>query len=168
MSKPPYHLDNRELLTGLLTEGAGFHGPAAVLEGLTPEHAHAKPHGLPHSIAEIVAHMKYWQDWFNGCVERGFSSVPEHASTGWPPVRWEEWNDVRDRYLASIEEAKRIIASSPSLGDRLLPEGVQLPVLEKDSYGSGLLHAIVHNGHHLGQVITIRQLLRAWPPPAGP
>jgi hypothetical protein len=25
----------------------------------------------------------------------------------------------------------------------------------------------VHSSHHLGQVVTIRQLLGLWPPPAG-
>ena len=168
MSKPPYQLENRELLAGLLTEGAGFHGPAVVLEGLTPEQAYAKPLGLPHSIAEIVAHMCYWQDWFNNCAERGFTGIPEHAEIGWPRVGADGWDAARDAYFKSIEESQRIVATSQSLGERLLPEGVELPVLEKDSNGSGILHAIVHNGHHLGQIITIRQLLGAWPPPAGP
>jgi len=29
------------------------------------------------------------------------------------------------------------------------------------------LHVATHNAHHLGQVILLRQLTGAWPPPAG-
>jgi uncharacterized damage-inducible protein DinB len=167
VTQPLFHIDDRDLLMSLLNQG-GFHGPDIVLQGLTADQAVAKPHGLPHSIAEIVAHMLYWQDWFNDCAAGGFTDFPEHAEIGWPAVSADGWAALRDRYLASIEEARGIIANSPSLGEGILPAGVPLPFLEKESRGSGLLHAIVHNGHHLGQVVTIRQLLGAWPPPAGP
>ena len=60
-----YQVDDRNLLTGLLSGEGGFHGPAVVLDGLSAEQALAKPNGLPYSIAEIVAHMCYWQEWLN-------------------------------------------------------------------------------------------------------
>lgn len=70
-----YHIADRDLLTGLLSGEGGFHGPAIVLNGLSAEQAVAKPDGLPHSIAEIVAHMCYWQEWFNGCARAGFTGA---------------------------------------------------------------------------------------------
>ena len=75
-----YQVDDRNLLTGLLSGEGGFHGPAVVLDGLRAEHALAKPNGLPPSIAEIVAHICYWQEWFNSCAISGFTGVPEHAA----------------------------------------------------------------------------------------
>jgi uncharacterized damage-inducible protein DinB len=162
-----YKVDDRSLLTDLLNGEGGFHGPAVVLDGLTAEQALAKPHGLPHSIAEIVAHMCYWQDWFNTCAVTGFNGVPEHAAEGWPAVSTDGWDAVRARYFASLEDAKRIVAASDSLGESLLPPGVPIPFLAKESRGSGILHAMVHSGHHLGQIITMRQLMGLWPPPAG-
>ena len=57
-----YRIDDRDLLIGLLSGEGGFHGAAAVLEGLTDEQAVAKPPGLPHSAAELVAHKCYWQE----------------------------------------------------------------------------------------------------------
>ena len=45
--------------------------------------------------------------------------------------------------------------------------GVEIPVLAKESHGSGIVHAALHNAHHLGQVITLRQLMALWPPPGG-
>lgn len=162
-----YRIDDRNLLTGLLSGEGGFHGPAIVLDGLSAEQALAKPSGLPHSIAEIVAHMCYWQDWFNACARNGFTGAPEHADEGWPAVSADGWDTLREHYLASIDEAKRIVAVSDSLDDALLPPGVPIPFLAKESRGSGILHAAVHSGHHLGQIVTLRQLLGLWPPAAG-
>lgn len=162
-----YKLGDKNTLTGLLNGEGGFHGPSVVLDGLTAEQAHAKPHGLPHSIAEIVAHMCYWQEWFNECASSGFRGLPQHAAEGWPPVPSDGWDAVRSRYLAAIEESKRIVAASDLLDEPLLPPGVPIPFLEKESRGSGILHATVHNGHHLGQIVTIRQLMGVWPPAAG-
>ena len=163
----PYRADDPNLLASVLS-GEGVHlQPGGILDGLTADEAHAKPHGLPHSIAEIVAHMCYWQDWFNDCVVVGFTGIAEHAVDGWPAVQQDGWDALRTRYLHSVEEAKRLGAESDSLGDLLLPPGVDIPILAKETRGSGLLRAAVHNSHHLGQIITIRQLLGRWPPPGG-
>jgi uncharacterized damage-inducible protein DinB len=162
-----YRADDANLLTSVLS-GEGVHlEPDAVLDGLTADQAHAKPHGLPHSIAEIVAHMCYWQEWFNNCAVIGFTGIAEHAVDGWPAVQPNAWDALRMRYLHAVEEAKRIAAESDLLGDPVLPPGVDVPSLANESRGAGLLHAAVHNSHHLGQIITIRQLLGLWPPPAG-
>jgi hypothetical protein len=162
-----YKFEDRDLLISLLDGEGAFLGPASVLDGLSGEQAVAKPHGLPHSIAEIVAHMCFWQEWFNGCATRGFIPPPEQASEGWPEASVADWDATRSRYFAAVDEAKRIARTSTSLGDALLPTGVENPVLSRESYGSGILRAAAHSGHHLGQVITIRQLLRLWPPAAG-
>ena len=85
-----YRADDPNLLTSVLS-GEGVHlEPGAVLDGLTTDQAHAKPHGLPHSIAEIVAHMSYWQEWFNNCAVAGFTGIAGTCrrrlagrSTGW-------------------------------------------------------------------------------------
>ena len=105
-----YRADDRNLLRSALG-GEGVHlGPGAVLDGLTAEQAHAKPHGVPHSIAEIVGHICHWQEWFNGCATAGFTGIAEHAADGWPPVPADGWDALRTRYLRSVEEAKRIAA----------------------------------------------------------
>ena len=162
-----YRADDPNLLASVLS-GEGVHlEPGAVLDGLTADHAHAKPHGLPHSIADIVAHICYWQEWFNNCAVAGFTGIPQHAVDGWPAVPPDGWDALRRRYLDAVEEAKRIAAASDSLGHPVLPPGLDIPSLANESLGTGLLHAAVHSSHHLDQVITIRQLLGLWPPPAG-
>jgi uncharacterized damage-inducible protein DinB len=166
-----YQIDDQALMTDLLSGTGAFLGPEAVLEGLNAEQAFTKPHGLPHSIAEIVAHMCFWQEWFNECARAGFTGVPLHAAEGWPAVEPASgatgWTEVRERFFAAMADAKQIIAESRGFAEPLLPAGVEIPVLARETRGSGILHGAVHSGHHLGQIITIRQLLGAWPPPAG-
>jgi uncharacterized damage-inducible protein DinB len=162
-----YRIEDRSLLTSLLSGEAIHLRPAAVLEGLTAHQAQAKPNGLPHSIAEIVAHMCYWQEWFNGCAVAGFTGIAQHAADGWPGVPADGWDAVRTRYLHAIDDAKRIVAESDSLADPLLPSAVEIAALARESHGSGILHAAMHSSHHLGQIITMRQLMGLWPPPSG-
>ncbi|MEX2301926.1 MAG: DinB family protein [Bryobacterales bacterium] len=167
MSNALYLMPDREFLQSMAAFDAGFQTPAAVLDGLTEEQAMAKPHGLPHSIAEIVGHMGYWQDFFNGIAQQGFSGFPEHAEEGWPKIAAGEWDALRTRFLASVELTQRLAVDCGRLSEKLLPEDFLVPIWQRESVGSGLLHAVVHNSHHLGQVVTLRQLLGLWPPQAG-
>ena len=162
-----HKIDDGQLLTSVLNGDGVYLGPAAVLEGISDDQAHAKPHGLPHSIAEIVAHLGYWQEWANGCAVAGFTSIAEHAVDGWPPVPAGGWDACRTRYLDAVEQAKRIAAESNALGEPVLPPGVDVPAVAKESRGSVILTAAQHNSHHMGQIVTLRQLMGLWPPPSG-
>lgn len=162
-----YNADDRDLLTSVFA-GDGVHlEPAAILDGLTDDQARARPHGLPRSIAEIVAHMCYWQEWFNGCVATGFTGIARHSVDAWPAVSADGWDALRDRFIRSIEEAKRIAAGTNPLAAPLLPSDANVASLARESRGSGLLRAAIHNSHHLGQIVTMRRLMELWPPPGG-
>ena len=162
----PYKADDPELLVSLL-QGENVHlDPAAILDGLTPGQAHTRPHGLPYSIAEIVSHLCYWQEWFNACLVSGFTGIARHSVDGWPPAPEGGWEALRERYLRSIAEAKRLATAAGSLTEPLLPDA-DVASLAKESRGSALLRGAVHNSHHLGQVITMRRLMGVWPPPGG-
>lgn len=162
-----HRIDDRGLLELVAGVSVGFHSPEAVLEGLTGEQATAKPAGAPHSIAEIVAHMCFWQDCFNQIALNGFTGFPEHAEGGWPPCSAADWPALHGRYLAVVRESQEIARTAPDLGAKLLPEGVPIPLLERDTRGSGVLHGAIHAAHHLGQVVLLRQIMGLWPPPAG-
>ena len=167
MSDTPYQIHDRRLLKAMTKFHAGFQPPHVVLEGLTEAQATAKPHGVPHSIAEIVSHMLYWQEFFGGAAIGPFPDLPEHAAEGWPPMPAGGWESLRREFLESCKRMESLAESCARLDARLLPEGVDLPPLARDSVGSGLLHGAVHSAHHLGQIVTLRQLMGLWPPPAG-
>jgi len=52
-----HKVDDPGLLINVLNGEGTFLAPAAVLDGLTDDQARTRPHNLPHSIADIVAHM---------------------------------------------------------------------------------------------------------------
>ena len=161
-----YRADDQNLLTSILA-GEGVHlDPARILDGLTDAQAHTKPDGLPYSIADVVAHMCFWQEWFNACLVSGFTGIPKHSVDGWPAAPAGGWDALRERYIRSIDEAKRIAVESNSLADPLLPDAT-VASLARESRGSALLRGAIHNSHHLGQIITMRRLMSLWPPPGG-
>lgn len=111
--------------------------------------------------------MLYWQEFFTRAAEGRWPGVPEHAAEGWSAVEPGGWEPLCREFLESCERMVALARSSPQLEARLLPEGVEAPFLERESMGSGLLHGAVHTAHHLGQIVTMRQLMGLWPPPAG-
>ena len=161
-----YQLDDRDLLTSVLAGESVHLEPARILDGLTDAQAHTKPHGLPYSIADVVAHMCFWQEWFNACLVSGFTGIPTHSVDGWPAAPDGGWDTLRERFIRSIDEAKRITNEPDSLADLLLP-AANVASLARESRGSALLRGAMHNSHHLGQIITMRRLMGLWPPPGG-
>ena len=167
MDKPLFQIADRGLLKAIIAHRGAFQPPGVVLEGLTEDQATARPHGLPHSIADLVGHMLYWQEFFRRAAEGRWQGVPEHAAEGWPRMEPGGWESLRQELLESLKKMATLAEQSPALDARLLPEGVAVPFLERESMGSGLLHGAVHSAHHLGQIIILRQLMGLWPPPAG-
>ena len=96
-----YRADDADLLVSVLAGEQVHLDAAAILDGLTAEQAEAKPNGLPYSIAELVSHLCYWQEWFNGCLVDGFTGIAQHSVDGWPAVPAGGWDVLRDRYLQS-------------------------------------------------------------------
>lgn len=153
----------KDILHHLFHSGS-FMNPAALLDGLTPEQATSRPEGLPHSIAEVVAHAHFWLNWVVN-IARGGAPIPTpHAAVGWPEVDAASWDRLRADFLDLVgahesftqQELDRPLFTTPHYG------------WEKHSVGSALADLAIHTSHHLGQIVTLRQALKLWPPPAGP
>jgi uncharacterized damage-inducible protein DinB len=52
------------------------------------------------------------------------------------------------------------------VADRILP-AIEVPPLAHYTLRDAAVHAANHNAHHLGQIITLRQLMGLWPPRSG-
>ena len=151
----------------LLTEPVEYLPPARALEGLPPALADRRMEGTAHSIAEIVAHMTFWQQWFARRVAGVAAPMVQRAADGWPDVAPGQWAAVHQRFLDGLSG---LIAWSDAAGEGLdapLTPAIEFPPLAHYSRRDALVHVATHNAHHLGQVILLRQLLGAWPPPGG-
>ena len=55
----------------------------------------------------------------------------------------------------------------PDLLEETIYPALEFPPLASYTVRDALVHVANHNSHHLGQIITLRQLMGAWPPPGG-
>ncbi len=149
----------------LLVETHPHLPPAAMLAGLTADDATRHVAGLPHSIAEIVAHMAFWQEWFARRCQGHDAPMAASAADGWPPAGEGTWPEIADRFLAGLEALADAVGQHAP--DATLSPPIAFAMLAGYTYRDAWEHVAQHNAHHLGQIVVLRQLLSAWPPPAG-
>ncbi len=113
--------------------------------------------GAPHTIAEIVAHLHYWQNYTLALARGEPVAQPTHAAEGWPSAQPEDWENLRAAFLVGLAETKQLAREADL--SRL--------VRGRDTLGYELTLHVMHNAVHLGQVILLRQLLGTWPPEGG-
>ena len=156
--------DDRKLLEKIIDNalsGKGAHvATKNVFEGLDWKAAGARPEGAPHSIFQLLNHLRYWQNWVVKWLDGGNPKVPRHASGGWPgslsPASAQAWQ-------RAVRDFRRGL-------DRLARQSREADLLTTHGKHSrlGMLQAIAsHNSYHAGQVVLLRQVLGKWPPPSG-
>jgi uncharacterized damage-inducible protein DinB len=139
--------------------------PPNALAGLSPEDADRRVPGAPHSISEIVAHVCFWQEWFAGRCEGQHLPMVTKAALGWPAVSPGAWPELQARFLAGLD---RVVAlGNTDDVDRPVDPPIEFPLLAHYTVRDAIVHMGAHNAHHLGQIILLRQIIGAWPPPAG-
>jgi uncharacterized damage-inducible protein DinB len=138
--------------------------PVRALEALDTEHAERRE-GRLHTIAEIVGHLSFWQDWFRSRCEGGAAPMPASAALGWQAPAPGSWPAVRSGFLDGLERLAALGGTADVT--RVLAPPLEFPPLAGYTIGDALVHVSNHNAHHLGQVIVLRQLMGLWPPPSG-
>ena len=151
----------------LLLEPVAYQAPTRALEGLEPALADRRVDGIAHSIAELVAHLSFWQEWFlRRC--QGIAEPPvARAAEGWPAVTPGTWPDIQQRFVDRLSELTAWGEAAGGELDAPIAPAIEFPPLAQYTRRDALVHVATHNAHHLGQVILLRQMLGAWPPPAG-
>jgi len=120
----------------------------------------ARPDGVPHSIFQLANHMIYWQKWAVRWLDGKRPRPPKHAAGSWPgtvvPANRREWERTVRRFSVAIAALERCSRSVDPMSRR-----GKMSRLE-------MLHLIgSHTSYHVGQVVLLRQMLGAWPPPSG-
>ncbi|MBY0200862.1 DinB family protein [Priestia megaterium] len=127
------------------------------------ELASHKQEELPYSIYQLVKHMSYWQDFLLALAKGENPERPKSVSESWPehpaPVDEEEWKKTIQHFCNGIDEACQ-------LADTLAIEE-PLDAWPSETPGGLLRNIASHNSYHLGEIVIMRRLNRAWPPPTG-
>ncbi len=150
-------MDRQELLRSPLA----YMPPARLLAGLAPVDAGRVVPGTAHSIVEILAHLVHWQAWFVDRCAGLARPAAAKAADGWPTAGPDDWVRLRAEFLDGLQRA------ADWTGDGPLTPPIEWPAMARYTVADALTHLAVHNAHHLGQIVTLRQVLGTWPPPEG-
>jgi hypothetical protein len=150
----------REHLTNLLL-GRGAHLDwKASFAGIPPKLRGVRPSGLPHSLWEMLEHLRIAQ-W--DILE--FSRNPKHVSPDWPQGYWpgspeppneEAWEKSLKLFGRDLAAMEKLVANPKTDLFARIPHGTGQTILRE------ALLVADHNAYHLGQVVFIRRLLGAW------
>lgn len=129
-------------------------------EGLRLEHIGQQIENLPHTIWDLVEHIRIAQD---DIIE--FSASPNYREKKWPDEYWpphhspsdiDEWNVSLQKILDGIQ---------------LMIELVKNPdndLFQSFPYGDGqtlfreAMLIVDHNAYHIGQILQLRRLQGSW------
>jgi uncharacterized damage-inducible protein DinB len=161
-------MNEREILESALDHslsGKGAHVEIArAFDGLDWKLAGARPPGVEHSIFQLLNHIIYWQEWVVKWLDGADPPIPEHASESWPgdaaPESGSDWEETVRRFQQGLEDLGKRSRESDLFRKRI-SAGAEKSRLE-------MFHTIAsHGSYHVGQIVLLRQMLGAWPPPSG-
>ncbi len=154
-----------------LVSGKGAHTDALrCLEGLSFELAGARTAGAPYSVFGLVWHMCFWMENELQRIDGGTPAYPEHASLGWPDDAPDAraWSQTLERLESLLNRLATLADAPPDVRGRAVPVTSQAGHANQGTTVEDVVwQTLVHNSHHLGQVVLLRRLLGAWPPPGG-
>ena len=148
------------LLDLLRGGGAHLHFDAAVAD-LPTKLRGAKPAGLPHTPWRLLEHMRICQ-W--DILE--FSRNPKYVEPKFPDDYWPKgdappddaaWDRSIASFRADLKAMQDLVADPATDLFAPIPHGDGQTILRE------ALLVADHNAYHLGQLVTVRRLLGAWP-----
>ncbi len=148
----------RTQLAKLLDWKEAHVGFDAAVEGISPDIRGRRPEGLPHSPWELLEHLRITQhDILDFCVN------PAYEEMHWPDDYWpsssqptaEQWDKSIKDFRADREAMKRLAAEADLFAK--IPHGTGQTYLRE------ILLVADHTTYHVGQLVSVRQLLGAWP-----
>lgn len=159
-------MDDRALRQHLIDSLSGRRAHAgfeAAVGGLPAALRGRRGEGFGHTPWQLLEHLRIAQwDILEFC--RG----SDHASPAWPEGYWpadeappEEaaWEESLAAFLHDLQGMCDLVADPGTDLLAPIPWGESHTVLEQT------LILVNHNAYHVGQLVSLRRLLGAWPPP---
>jgi hypothetical protein len=133
----------------------------AAVEGLPPRLRGRRPDGFPHSPWELVEHIRLAQhDLLDFCRN------PRYKAPAWPADYWPAkpappspaaWTKSIKSYRRDRSALKAFFENPSRQLEAKIPHG------DGQTYLREILLLIDHSSYHVGQLVTVRQALGAWP-----
>lgn len=150
----------RELLLEQL-EGKNAHVDFnQAVQGLTYKQAGIKVEGIPHTVWELIEHIRIAQDDI-----LDFCKNPNYEENDWPDDYWPKSSKPENKkaYERSIQAVRDGIEEMRGL-IRDPENNLQAPL--PHGHGQTLFREAMlivdHNAYHIGQIVQIRRLFGSW------
>ena len=133
----------------------------SAIKDLAPDLRGKRPSNFPHSVWELVDHIRRTQ---NDLLE--FCRNDDYEELEWPDDYWPStpapesdraWNDCIGIFHADA----RALADFTINDQRDLT--AKIPHGTGQTYLRTILVAVDHTSYHVGQIVAVRRLLGAWP-----
>ncbi|MGI9545229.1 MAG: DinB family protein [Cyclobacteriaceae bacterium] len=153
----------RELMQDALLGTRAHLSPEQMLEGLDHKAAGQQIPNSPHTIWQLIKHLNYWQDRFIARLE-GLTTLPAKTSDdGWQfgaaPSDEMAWQQEVEKFLGSITYVKNVCLREAKCLD---------PKMGDYRSGFSIVQSMAsHISYHMAEVVLLRRMLGAWPPPSG-
>ena len=155
-------LVERSFLRGMKGEGSHVDSDR-ILDGMEWKLAGEKPGGAPDTIQRLVNHIIFWIGYGAAFFEGRKPARPEHDRDSWPgpeaPSSAAEWEGVVRAYKASLARANELVKER-RFDQTVNPNETAMRI-------DWLRVFEQHTSYHVGQIVQIRRMLGAWPPPGG-
>lgn len=155
----------RVVLNHALIGRSSHVSPSRALEGMDWQTAGMQVPHAPHTVGQILQHVLYWQDLILAAARGEEAAWPKQAVEGWSaspcPLDEQAWISCLERFLAGLKEAEEMSLQPEVNLEQAIPAW-------KDGHVYDAVQSLAsHNSYHLGQIVQLRIMLGAWPPPSG-
>lgn len=133
-----------------------------VVKGLAPSLQGVRPPGYPHSVWELLEHLRITQrDLLDFCQNPDYEEKLEWPKDYWPPTPAPPTPDAWEQTISDYKRDRESFA-------RFTNE-TKIDLTDKIPHGTGqtylrtILVAVDHASYHVGQIVSVRRVLGAWP-----
>lgn len=131
------------------------------LKGLPAELRGKRPANAPHSIWELVDHIRRTQkDLLEFCAKADYHE-PKWPDDYWPresePASDGAWEECLAELRRDADALARFTVDRADTLTEKIPHGTG------QTYLRTVLVAVDHTAYHVGQIVLVRRLLGAWP-----
>lgn len=126
---------------------------------LAPELRGRRPEGLPHSVWELVEHVRIAQTDLIAYLEDPAYAAPAWPAAYWPPAPEPPSDAAWHEAIAAVQAGReRLQARLRDLPDPT----ATIPWGGAHTYLRTVLVALDHEAYHVGQIVLVRRLLGVW------
>jgi uncharacterized damage-inducible protein DinB len=133
-----------------------------VVKGLAVPLRGQRPPGYPHSVWELLEHIRITQhDLLDFCLNPDYEEKLRWPRDYWSPTPAPPSGDAWDHSIAEYRRDREALAQFTT--ESKVDLTAKIPRGTGQTYLRTILVAVDHASYHVGQIVSVRRLLGAWP-----